>query len=468
MDTNPVSAETLFYEGTRLQREGDVVGAERAFRQALELAPDLAEVHANLGLLLEDTGRWVEAEVCYRRALELAPWQIQIHLNFGALLSMQKRFAEAEASYRQALVLDAESPSAWSNLGVLLACIKREKEAEQCYRTALALVPDHRNAAFNLAYLLLRQGRYEEGWRRFESRNWFAQLEKNLPIPRWQGESLVGKSVLIGVEAGHGDMIQFCRYASLLKKQGVARLTMLCHPGLKTLFSNLVGIDEAIAFTEPIPNIDWDCWVPPLSLPFGFQTRLETIPAEIPYLRVAPERIERWAGVMESGGQEMRVGLVWKGNPRFENDADRSLDSLDALAPLGDVAEVRYFSLQKGAGETEAQRPPKPLAMVDLGSRMVDFSDTAAIVMNLDLVIAVDTAVVHLAGALGKPCWVLLPDYKPDWRWLADRDDSPWYPGVIKIYRQQTAGDWATVIARVRTDLQRLVAARKQAPLAAG
>lgn len=463
MTTPAASAETpetLFHEGTRLLGEGDRAGAERAFRQALGLAPGQAEVHANLGLLLEQSERWEEAEACYRRALELAPGQMQIHLNFGAMLTTQKRFAEAEAAYRQALALDPKSPGAWSNLGVLLACTKREAEAERCYRNALVLAPEYRKGSFNLAYLLLRQGRYEEGWARLESRDWYAPLEKYLTTPRWRGESLMGKAFLIGFEAGHGDMIQFCRYAVLLKNRGAARVSVLCHPGLKTLFANLPGVDDVLAFDEPIPSIPWDYWAPPLSLPFLFQTRLPTIPADLPYLTVDAARINHWAGVMGPAGNALRVGLVWKGNPRFENDGERSLASLDALAPLGEVSGVRYFSLQKGAGEEEAACPPQPLTAMDLGSRIVDFSDTAAIVMNLDLVIAVDTAVVHLAGALGKPCWVMLPDYKPDWRWLTERDDSPWYPGVVRIFRQPPSGGWAPVIAEVKMALQALVPGR--------
>lgn len=461
MDIYRDSAEALFKEGTRLLGESDSTGAEHAFRQALQIAPDLGEVHANLGLVLEGMKRWEEAESCYRQALELIPERMQIHLNFGAMLAKQKRFSEAEAAYRQAQLLDPKSPGAWSNLGVLLACVKREEEAERCYRAAMKLAPDYRNATFNLAYLLLRQGRYEEGWHCLESRNWYAQLEKHLNIPRWRGESLMGKSFLIGFEAGHGDMIQFCRYAALTKERGATRVSVLCHPGLKTLFTRLAGVDDVIGFDETLPSISWDYWTPPLSLPFLFQTRLDNIPDDLPYLSAEPNQVARWASIMGDSGSALRVGLVWKGNPRFENDADRSLASLGQLAPLGEVLGVRYFSLQKGAGEDEAACPPEPLKVMDLGSRILDFSDTAAIVMNLDLVITVDTAVAHLTAALGQPCWILLPDYKTDWRWLTGRNDSPWYPGVMRVFRQKTMGDWATVISEVKAALQTLAEGRK-------
>lgn len=374
----------------------------------------------------------------------------------GTRLMGEGAAAAAEIAFRQALVLDPEFLAVLSNLGVLLACLQREEEAEQCYRSAMALAPDYAKARFNLAYLLLRQGRYAEGWDCLEARDWYAPLAERPGCPRWQGEALQGKSLLIGFEAGHGDMIQFCRYAALVKAGGAARVSILCQPGLKSLFARLAGVDQAIALGESLPASGWDYWVPPLSLPYLFRTRLDSIPADLPYLTAEPERIRHWAGIMKASPRELRVGLVWKGNPRFENDADRSLPSLAALAPLGEVAGVRYFSLQKGEAEAEAAVPPESLSLVDLAPHIEDFGDTAAIAMNLDLVITVDTAVAHLAGALGKPCWVLLPDYKTDWRWLKQREDSPWYPGVMRLFRQKTAGDWTAVIAAVKTALQTL------------
>ena len=453
MSSYPAEAEQLFYDGTRRMAAGDAAGAEADFRRALALVADFSEAHANLGLLFDQAGRDEEAEKHYRQAIETDPARTQNHLNFGGLLLRQKRFAEAEAAYRQALALNPESASAWSNLGVLLACVQREAEAEQCYRTAMQLDPAYRLAPFNFAYLLLRQGRFEEGWACLERRDWYAILEKNLSFPRWCGESLAGKSLLIGFEAGHGDMIQFCRYAALAKAAGATRVTILCHPGLKRLFATLTGVDDAFAFDEPLPSPGWDYWTPVLSLPFHFKTRLDSIPADLPYLFAKPERIAHWAAILGGSSGERRVGLVWKGNPRFENDADRSLPSLATLLPLWDVPGVRFFSLQKGTGQEEAACTPQAQPLTDLGSGLGDFADTAAVVMNLDLVITVDTAVAHLAGALGKPCWVLLPDYKTDWRWLTGRTDSPWYPGVLRLFRQNTAGDWGAVIEEVKSAL---------------
>jgi hypothetical protein len=463
MNALHATLEALFGQGVHLMNSGDAEGAEAAFRQALELAPDLVEARINLGLLLTGSARWPEAEVHYRIALALDPGQMQAYLHLGAMLADQRRFAEAQATYRQALELDPKSPAALSNMGVLLACMKREAEAEQCYRTAMAIAPDYAKATFNLAYLLLRQGRFDEGWAALEARDWYARLTDYFQFPRWQGEQLAGKSLLIGFEAGHGDMIQFCRYAALAKDSGAARIAIVCHPGLKALFTRLRGVDEVFAFDEPVPAVGWDFWTPPLSFPFLFRSRLDTIPADLPYLHADAERLDRFAPITAPAGRQVRIGLAWKGNPRFENDAERSLPSLDVLAPLGELAGACFFSLQKGAGEDEARRPGRLPALIDLSSRIDDFADTAAIVMHLDLVIAVDTAVAHLAGALGKPCWVLLPDYKTDWRWLKERDDSPWYPGTMRLFRQKEAGNWTTVIEDVKSALRDWIAARRNA-----
>lgn len=362
---------------------------------------------------------------------------------------MQARdHAGAEPLLREVLLRSPDEPAAWTNLGVVLATLKREPEAEQCHRAAMRLAPGYRNARFNLAYLLLRQGRYEEGWLCLEARDWYAPFHKLLPFPRWQGEPLTGKRVLMGVEAGHGDMIQFCRYASLLKASGAVRVGVLCQPALVTLLENHAGIDVALGADQPLPSSGWDYWAPPLSLPFLFGTRLDSIPAALPYLAAAPARSERWQVALGVPPGVLRVGLVWSGNPRFENDAERSLPSPAVLAPLLDVPGVCFVSLQRDA-------VPAELAVVDLGAKIEDFADTAAIMSHLDLVITVDTATAHLAGALAKRCWVLLPDYQTDWRWLAGRTDSPWYPGVMTLFRQVRAGDWESVVQQVREALGR-------------
>lgn len=450
-------AEALFHEGNRLLTTGDFGRAQAEFRHAIELDPDFVEAHANLGLALNLGGMPEEAEASYRRSIELHPGVAQTHLNLGALLASRKRFAEAEAAYAQAIALQPHFPAAWSNLGALYASMKREEDAERCHRTALSQDAGHAKARFNLSYLLLRQARFEEGWQCLEARDWYAPLGAYLACPRWRGEPLAGKSVLIGYEAGHGDMIQFCRYAAALKAQGAAHITMLCHPALKTLFSTFSTADRIVGYDEPFPPSGWDFWTPLLSIPGHCRTNLDSIPASLPYLHAAPERIEKWAPHLPNGS--FLVGLVWKGSPQFENDADRSIPSLDLLEPLGSLPHIRFVSLQKGSGEDETANPPQGLSLCHLGSKIEDFADTAAIISQLDLVICVDTAVAHLSGALGKPCWVLLPFYQTDWRWLDARSDSPWYPGVMRLFRQSTMGDWKAVIEEVRAALAQQVEA---------
>lgn len=392
-----------------------------------------------------------EAEASYRQALQLAPHIAQIWLNFGACLAKHKRFKTAETAYQHALELESGYAAAWSNLGALYAGLNRDEEAERCHRTALGINPDYNKARFNLAYVLLRHGRFEEGWACLEARDWHASLAAFLDrqCSRWQGEPLAGKRLLVGYEGGHGDMIQFCRYIPQLKANGAAHITLLCHPALKTLFETLDGADLVIGYDALLPALDWDFWVPMLSLPHLCGTHLDNIPDHLPYLHADSDLIEQWSRRLPSDG--LRVGLMWKGNPAHDNDADRSLPGLGLLEPLGNIPGIRFISLQKDHDEDETHVPRLPLWHLD---EIHDFADSAAIISQLDLIITVDTAIAHLAGALGKPCWVMLPAYQTDWRWLLDRSDSPWYPNVMQLYRQRAMGDWASVIVEVSTALE--------------
>ena len=433
--------------------------AESAFRRAVALAPGMAEAWSNLGLMLEHRGDDAEAEACYRQALALRPHLSETQVNLGGLLGRHKRFDEAEAAYAQALRLDPHQAGTWSNLGVLYASQRLDEEAEACYERALAITPDLPRARFNFGVMRLRQGRLEEGWLGLEARDWYAGLNRQLGCPRWSGEPLDGRSILVAYEVGHGDMLQFVRYAPLLKARGAGAVTLLCHPALKRLFGTLAGVDRLLGFDERWPETHWDMWTPLMSLPFLFDTRLDSLPAPLPYLRAEPGWTDAWAEALPPS-PGLRVGLAWKGNPGFENDADRSLASLAVLAPLWQVAGVQFVSLQKGAGEDEAASPPAGLALAHLGGRMADFADAAGIMAHLDLVIAVDTAMAHLAGALNKPCWVLLPHFQTDWRWLEDRTDSPWYPGVMRLFRQSADRDWRPVVDAVAQALQSLATNR--------
>src|SRR5471032_1093062 len=447
MHSDPQQA---YLDGNHHMAAGDFAAAEDCFLQALALEPMHGAARANLGYLKEQQGALAEAEFHYLQAITLMPDHAQLYQNLGVLLLKAKRFDESEAAARMALELAPESPSGWSQLGVLLACVKREQEAEQCYRRAFTLDPAHARTRFNLAYVLLRQGRFEEGLPLLEARWQFDSLAHTFACPRWNGEPLHGKSVMIVLEAGQGDMIHFCRYAVQLKARGASRVAVICHAPLRRLFATLDGVDQLYALDDQLPDEQWDYWTHPMRLVATLGVSMSAMPAAIPYLAAEPELVRLWTGRLPKQG--LRVGLAWKGNPDFENDADRSLPSLKTLAPLAAAESVHFVSLQKGSGEDEALNPPAGMSLYAAGPQLRDFADTAAVIANLDLVISVDTAVAHLAGAMGKPCWVLLPDYRCDWRWLTGRNDTPWYP-FMRLFRQSAAGDWAPVIDAVRREL---------------
>ncbi|MBF0183981.1 MAG: tetratricopeptide repeat protein [Magnetococcales bacterium] len=440
--------------GTLLQAQKQFAEAESCYRQALHYSGDRVEIRNNLATLLQEVGRAAEAEGLYRQALQQDPDYAVTYCNLGSLLFEQKRAVEAEAIYRRALCLQPDYAEVLNNLGNLLKELRRTQEAEACYRQALTLQPSYRQAQWNLGLLLLSHGRYQEGWPCYEVR---LQLDKaewrqleDLPFVRWQGESLQGKSILVAPEQGFGDQIQFCRYLPLLKERGAAWLTVLCSVLLRPLFACLPGVDQVLAFEQVTVYPRHDYWVSMLSLPAQFASTLPTIPNHLPYLQASAERINWWRPLLPRMG--MRVGLFWRGRatPR---DVTRSVPSLLLLTPLWSVAGVTFISLQKGEGEEEASRAPLGQPLLPLGGMIRDFADTAAIVSQLDLLITVDSAVAHVAGALGKPCWLMLSWWDSDWRWLLERTDSPWYPGVMRLFRQQQLDDWSSVIAEVAVQL---------------
>ena len=340
-----------------------------------------------------------------------------------------------------------------SNLGALYTQMERFDDAEACFRMSLSLDPDYANAHVNLAYLCLRQGRFDAGWAHYEWRGWKADLSARAGCPQWAGEPVAGKAVLIGHEAGYGDAIHFCRYASLLKQRGASRVSLVCPAALVTLFASLDGVDDVLALEQPLPDIRWDLWTSLMSLPRCFETRADSVPASLPYLHGEAASVEHWRRRLPEG--TLRVGLAWRGNPRFENDADRSIASPALLHGLGARSGTRFVNLQKDATDAELATLREGFDVIDAGRELDTFADTAAVVASLDLLISVDTAVAHLAGALGTPCWLLLPRHMTDWRWLHGREDSPWYPGSMRLFTQSRAGDWAGPLASVAAELKR-------------
>ncbi|MBF0178580.1 MAG: tetratricopeptide repeat protein [Magnetococcales bacterium] len=430
---------------------GRLAEAEAFCRETLLLWPDHARLHCDLGGILHDLRRFDAAEAAWREALRLCPEYARAHCNLGRLLHEERRLpCEAEAAYREALRLQPDLPEAWHNLGQLLCDQNRVAEAEAAWQEALRLRPGYADAAWNLGLLLLRSGRLAEGWPLYEYRH-HPQRKDPLPLPsglafpRWRGEALTGRSLLVIGEQGYGDDIQFCRCVPLLVERGACRITLAVKPPLVSLLATLAGVDRWIDTLDDVPWHDY--WTPLMSLPGHLGVTLETIPARIPYLHPLPERVARWREILPAGG--VRVGLVWRGSVLHANHANRSLPSLGVLAPLWALPGVVFVSLQVGDGEEEASAPPAGQPLFHAGAMIRDFADTAAIVAQLDLVIGVDTSVMHLCGALGKPGWVLLPEEGSDWRWLSGRDDSPWYPGVLRLFRQNRPGGWPEVVERV-------------------
>jgi Flp pilus assembly protein TadD len=449
--------------GNLLKQTQRLPEAEAAWRRAIEIRPDHADAHNNLGNLLSETKRFAEAEAAWRRALKFRPNHADAHNNLGNLLKRAKRFPEAEAAYRRALDFRPDHADALNNLGNMLKQVKHFAEAEAVFRQALAFRPGHVEAGYNLGALLLGTGRLSEGWPHHEARYHDEMpgrvVRPSLAWPQWQGESLQNKSILVHCEQGFGDQIQFVRYLAGLKARGASRVTLICSAPLQPLFENIAGADVVLTTDELAKAPSHDYWTLLLSLPLRFATTLDSIPARIPYLSAAPDRLSAWEPRLPAGA--LRVGLVWAGNAAQNNDANRSLPGLAALAPLWDMPGIQFVSLQKGQAEEEAAAPQSGQPLTHLGSDIRDFADSAAIVAQLDLVICVDTAIAHLAGALGKPCWILLPAVNPSWRWLEERTDSPWYPGTMRLFRQRDLDDWAPTILEVAQSLRQFCQGRR-------
>jgi tetratricopeptide (TPR) repeat protein len=446
------------------QAQGQEDKAAVVLRELLALNPDHAAAYNDLGGILFRQGRTGEALTAYRQACQLHPDCAEFHYNLANTLRAQGQFDLAEGGYLQALALapKLEQTDILFNMAKMLEEARRPTEAESIYRRVVQQVPAFFEAQWNLALLLLRQGKYEEGWRYYDCRHhpdWSKGqvFRPAWSFPEWQGQPLAGKTLLLQAEQGWGDMVQFIRYAEVLKGMGGARLSFCGDRRLHDLFRTNLHLDVLYGPDEIVPSHDY--WALPMSLPRWCRTTLNNIPAALPYLASLPERRAYWQPRLPNTGQQgdLRVGLVWQGNPDHENDAHRSLPGLAALAPLWSVPGVAFVSLQVGEGEAEALAAPSEQTLTALGQDFQDFADTAAVVDQLDLLISVDTATAHVAAALGRPCWLLIAKGKFDWRWLQERSDSPWYPSVMHLFRQTTAGDWTEPVARIQADLNRMV-----------
>jgi tetratricopeptide (TPR) repeat protein len=482
------SAGTCFELGTTFLRSGRFEDAMTCYHQALRLRPDDPDALNNLGTALWELSRLEEAEAHYRRALALRQGDAEILNNLGNALREQARLEEAAACYREALRLREDSPETLSNLGVVLTSLGTLDEAEASLRRAIALRPDWALAHDNLATVLWKQGKldaaiagyeaalrlapgyaeahrnramvwlqrgdFARGWPEYE---WRTQCRGRpavrFPQPRWHGEELAGRTILLHGEQGLGDTLQFVRYAPLVQRRGgIVRL--VCPRPLVALLARSPGIDQVIAAGAPLPPFDVHAPLMSLPLILGATTEAD-IRAEVPYLFAGTEAIERRRHDLERL-PGIRVGIAWQGNPRQRSDRQRSFP-LAALAPLARVKGVHLISLQRGAGTEQrlALGGRFPVTVLDGWEQDLvgDLLDTAAILSHLDLVVTPCSALAHLAGGLGVRAWVALASMA-DWRWLSDRDDSPWYPSLT-LFRQRRAGEWNEVFERMAEALER-------------
>jgi Flp pilus assembly protein TadD len=419
-------------------------------RRALRLDPGNADALNNLGIVHYMLGNVPEAEACFRSALRLAPKHGNAMLNLGSTRQLANDIDDAVACYLEAETLDVDPARVKTNLALAMMEQGQPRDAEAHCRAALALSPTYAEARANLALALLSMGRMEEGWSEYESR--WAVETIGQPMPplhksRWTGQPLDGRTVLLFAEQGFGDILQFCRYAPMVAAAG-GRVVLVVPKPLQRLMRTLPGVAEVLSEEDGnLPHFDYHC--PLMSLPFAFKTTLETVPSAHSYLRADPSS---WASFLESL-PGLKVGLVWAGKSRTEQphavaiDRRRSMRLTD-MAPLLEVPGCSFVSLQLGP---PARQMAGQDALIDVSDQLTEWNDTAELVAGLDLVITVDTAVAHLAGALGRPVW-MLNRFDTCWRWLQDREDTPWYP-TMRIFRQTTKGDWAPVVQRVKEAL---------------
>jgi Flp pilus assembly protein TadD len=441
----PLTQDNL---GQIFQGLGEWGKATQAFHRALALAPGHAAILGHLGSAQQAQGLLEEAAATFRAALESAPGDGDILTKLGLLLEKQGRYEEGLALLQQALALAPQTPSRWSNVGNGLRRCGHYTESLAAHRQAVALAPEDASCHWNHGLALLGQGRWREGWAEYEwgeragTRSRFSNR-----LPRWQGESLQGRSLLLRAEQGLGDTLQFLRFIPLLLARG-GRIVVEVQPPLLPLLADPEAPLHWVPQGPDLPADAWgcDCYLPLMSLPHLLQLGEEhfTADANGPYIEVPPGYQEKWARLLPADGS-LRIGLAWAGNSRHPNDRERSCP-LIALAPLLELPQVQWVSLQK------PPPPNLPASLLNLNLELEDFADTAAALTRLDLVITVDTAIAHLAGALGRPAWVMLAA-DADWRWPRQGRRSPWY-GSLTLYRQKMPGQWLPLSQDITGDLR--------------
>ncbi len=432
---------------------GEVRSARAAFEQAIACDDHFTAAHFELARIFHDGNDLERAAGHYRQVLRDDPSMLEAQTNLGNVLRSLYELEEAVRCFQRALELNPDIAAVHGNLGVALQELGDPAGALASYDRALAIDPDDPETRRNRAQVLLQLGHLEEGWPAFEWR-WqtkhFAAIRRDWSVPQWGGEVLPDATVLVHAEQGFGDTLQFARYLPLLAEK-VGRMIVECPTPVAGLIAALPGVDDVIAAGRPLPA--FDAHIPMMSLPGAFATTLADVPADVPYLNVPETAIASWSKRI-GGGDRLNVGFVWKGSHNHQRNRWRS-PGIHVLGPLIDLPGIQAVSLQKDDEAADLRGAELLATVLPMGQEFRNFTDTAAAIHHLDLVIAPDTAVAHLAGALGKPVWLMLP-YVAEWRWLMDRDDSPWYP-TMRLFRQTERGSWSNPVERARAALMEWV-----------
>jgi tetratricopeptide (TPR) repeat protein len=451
---DPAAPAPHYLAGRLWQGAGRLAEAEESYRRAVELQPGHARAHNNLGCVLHMQGKLDAALAEYRKALDLDPALPQANQNYASIARDGEALQRAAQSYLRQTQASPRDAMAFTDLGNTWRELGRHREALAAYDRALSIDPDLAEAHFSRSFVLLLLGDYSAGWKDYEWR-WripaFNAPARRFAQPTWDGREIAGGTLLLHAEQGLGDTLQFVRYAPLVARR-CAKVVLECQPELLGLMRSVRGVGQVLAQGDPLPP--FGAHAPLMSLPQVFDTTLQTVPWDGPYVHADAQRVAQWRDAVREQVAGLKVGLVWAGRPQQWDDRKRSI-ALDMLAPLAREG-VTFYSLQKGEAAAQASAPPPGMRLIDLTARIHDFSDTAALASLLDLVITIDTSVAHLGGAMGIPTWILTA-HAPDWRYHLERSDNPWYPGT-RLFRQERDGDWSGAIAAVAAELAQLAA----------
>ena len=448
-------AEAYSNRGAVLQELKRFDEALSSYDKAISIKGDYAEAFNSRGTVLEELKRLEEALSSYHKAISINKDFTESYYNRGNVLHKLKRLEEALSSYDKSISLHEDYAEAYSNRGTVLEELKRLDEALSSYEKAISINKDYAEAYWNSSICYLLAGNFNEGWARYEWRWQSKSISKTAGIrkfsqPLWLGtEVLKDQTIFLYAEQGLGDTIQFSRYVSLVAGLG-AKVVLEVQPSLVKLLSYLEGISQIISKGDKLPNFDYQC--PLMSLPLAFKTELKTIPSVSKNISTDEKKVEKWQAILGEKTKP-RVGIVWSGAVNHKNDLQRSLKLSQLITHL--PSDYEYLSLQKEISDVDKEVLIECCKIKHFGDDLKDFTDTAALCELIDIVISVDTSVAHLAGTLGKNTWVLLP-YSPDWRWLLDRNDSPWYSSV-KLYRQEKINDWESALVNIESDLKKLL-----------